>query len=210
MIAILTTNWLDPETLLHFGGITLLLVIIFLESGIFFGFFFPGDSLLISAGLLVKSGVIRIELWTLIVLIICAGLLGTFAGYYSGYKIRTLNIQYLNKRFFKREYLEKSRVFYQKYDFMAFIIGRFIPIVRTFLPILSGMIKVPVKRFFLINVLGFTFWTVLMTSAGYFLSSLSPVLTDNFEITLLIYNAITLLPVIIVIITKSWKITRSK
>jgi len=205
MNVILAINWLDPEYLLHLGGIALLLIIVFLESGILFGFFFPGDSVLISAGVLVQSGFFKIDLWALIVLIICAGLLGTLAGYYTGYKIRTLNIHYLNRKFFKEEYIEQSRKLYNKYDFMAFIFGRFIPIVRTFLPIFSGMIKVPLKRFFLINVIGFAIWTVLMTTAGYFLSSLSPFLTEHFELTLLIYNILTLLPVFIVVIRKSWK-----
>jgi membrane-associated protein len=186
----------NPEFLIQYGGLTLLLLIIFAETGLFFGFFLPGDSLLFIAGLLSDSEYIDQPVWLLIVLLIVAAVAGTSVGYYfgawAGARLKTKKESF----FYKKKYLEMADTFYRRYGLMAFIIGRFLPVIRTFIPILSGMVKIPFPRFFLFNVVGALCWICSLVLLGHFLGRIFPDLINYIEYIILLMVVVTAIPVI--------------
>lgn len=187
----------SPEEIIKFGGLTLLLLIVFAETGVFFGFFLPGDSLLFTAGLLTNMKVLDVPIWELILLVIIAAVAGSTVGYLSG---RWAN-GYFSKRkesfFYKKEYLEMTRAFYRKYGAMAFIIGRFLPVVRTFVTIMSGMVRIDFKVFFVFNVIGVAIWVLTMVLSGYMLGNIFPDLLDYIEIIVISMIVLTAIPIIL-------------
>jgi membrane-associated protein len=187
----------SPEEIIRFGGITLLLVIVFCETGIFFGFFLPGDSLLFTAGLLTNHKIIDVPVWQLILLVVIAAVAGSTVGYLSGRWAHG----YLSKRkenfFYKKEYMDMTRAFYKKYGAMAFIMGRFLPVVRTFVTIMSGMVRIDFRIFFLFNVLGVGIWVITMVMSGYLLGNVFPNILDYIEIIVIGMIVITAIPIIL-------------
>ncbi|HZI23815.1 MAG TPA: VTT domain-containing protein, partial [Chryseolinea sp.] len=125
----------NPEALIQYGGLVLLLLIIFAETGIFFGFFLPGDSLLFAAGLLSESEYLDTPVTVLIVLLIAAAVLGTTVGYGVGRWAKNYLEHRADNFFYRKKYIEMTEAFYQRHGMMAFVLGRFLPIVRTFVPI---------------------------------------------------------------------------
>lgn len=186
-----------PETIIQFGGLTLLLVIIFAETGVFFGFFLPGDSLLFIAGLLSDSEYLDINVSLLILLLVIAAVSGSTVGYLTG---RWAG-KYLQNRpdsiFFKKKYLDMTQAFYQKHGMMAFILGRFLPIVRTFVTILAGMVKIDMAKFVLFNFLGATIWIVVMVLSGHFLGRAFPQITTYLEVIVIGMILVSAIPVVI-------------
>ncbi|WP_256010696.1 DedA family protein [Desertivirga xinjiangensis] len=160
---------IDPERLLREGGFYVLLFVVFAETGLFFGFFLPGDYLLFLAGMFVATDKLDTSLSMLMTGLIFAAILGNFVGYWFGR--RTGSHLYLKKDslFFKRQYLVSAEEYYNKQGAFALIMGRFIPIVRTFAPIVAGVIGVDFKKFALYNVVGALLWITSLTLLGYFL-----------------------------------------
>lgn len=187
----------SPEELIRFGGITLLLIIVFCETGVFFGFFLPGDSLLFTAGLLTNHHIIDIPVWELILLVSIAAVAGSTVGYMSGRWAHG----YLSKRkenfFYKKEYMDMTRALYKKYGAMAFIIGRFLPVVRTFVTIMSGMVRIDFKIFFIFNVIGVGIWVITMIMTGYMLGNIFPDILDYLEYIVIALVVLTAIPVIL-------------
>lgn len=146
--------------------------IVFAESGLFFGFFLPGDSLLFTAGLLASQGLINII--ALLVLTFIAAVLGDNVGYATGKKIGDSLADKEDSWLFKKSYLEKTEAFYKKYGKKAIIFARFMPIVRTFAPILAGAGNMEYKTFFKYNLIGGFLWTWSILLLGYFLGSAFP------------------------------------
>lgn len=198
-------DFLNPEMIIRYGGLTLLLLIVFSETGLFFGFFLPGDSLLFVAGLLSDSEYINQPVHILIVLLTVTAIAGTCVGYFFG----AWAGPYLKNRkenfFYKRKYLDMAQDFYQRYGMMAFIVGRFLPIIRTFVPILAGVVKIPFSTFLLYNVLGASLWIVSMVLAGHWLGNVFPGLIDHIELVIIGMVAVTAVPVII----SYWKHAKS-
>lgn len=193
-------DWADlfnPERIIQIGGLALLLFIIFAETGLFFGFFLPGDSLLFIAGVFVDSKYLSISLWLLIILLIIAAILGTTVGYFFGKWAEF----YLKRRkenfFYKRKYLDMAQEFYQRYGMMAFILGRFMPIVRTFVPILAGMVRIPFGKFFFFNIVGAAIWIIIMVSAGNILGNAFPQVVDNLEYIVIGMVLVSTIPLIV-------------
>lgn len=186
----------SPEEIIRFGGITLLLIIVFCETGIFFGFFLPGDSLLFTAGLLTNHKILDVPVWQLILLVIIAAVAGSTVGYLSGRWAHG----YLSKRkenfFYKKEYMDMTRAFYKKYGAMAFIMGRFLPVVRTFVTIMSGMVRIDFKIFFIFNVLGAGIWVITMVMSGFMLGNVFPNILDYIEIIVVGMIVLTAIPII--------------
>jgi len=184
-----------PEELLRFGGKALLFLIVFLENGVFFGFFLPGDSLLFTAGLLCYLGVLDIELFNLITLIFFAAVGGYYAGYWFGN--RTGNALYKRKEsfFYKRKYIDVAENFYKKYGGITLIIGRFLPIVRTFAPILAGAVKVSARTFFFYNIIGAILWPSIVVTAGYYVGAVFPNALDYLDFIIVAFIIITTVPV---------------
>jgi len=168
-------NFTDPVHLIQYGGIILLLVIIYLETGFFLGLVLPGgDYLIFTAGLLCGSHYLDVSLPVLLVSMISAAVLGDFTGYAKG---KWLGEKLFNKpdaKIFKKSYLEKTNSFYLKYGIWAFIVGRFLPIIRTMIPMLAGASGIPLLKFSYLNIIGAVFWIGLLTPLGYFLGDAYP------------------------------------
>jgi membrane-associated protein len=196
---------LNPQAIIQYGGLALLLFIIFAETGLFFGFFLPGDSLLFMAGLLANSKYLDLPVWLLIILLIIVAVLGTTIGYWFGLGADKFFKNRKENFFYKKKYIDMAQDFYSRFGMMAFIAGRFLPIVRTFVPILAGMVKIKFGRFFLYNVLGAVLWITTMVMAGYLLGNKFPGITDHLEIIVVSMIVVTALPVIF-----SWLKTRKK
>lgn len=153
-------------------GLFGIIFIVFAESGLFFGFFFPGDSLLFTAGFLASQGFLNI--WALTPLVIIAAIGGDSAGYWMGNKFGGWLMKQKDSLFYQKRYLLRAQEFYEKHGGKTIILARFIPIVRTFAPIAAGMAKMKYPRFISFNVFGGIFWGGGLTLLGYFLGSIIP------------------------------------
>lgn len=196
-IRVVNSFWdiFKPEELIKFGGLALVMLVVFLENGIFFGFFLAGDSLLFTAGLLCVD-ILHVHILTLEICIALSAILGYYAGYYFGY--RTGEALYNKKEtiFFKRSYVSTAQEFYRKYGGMALILGRFLPIVRTFAPILSGVVRVEHRIFFLYNITGAVLWTGTLVTAGFYVDSLFPNALDYLNYIVITFIVITTIPIV--------------
>lgn len=190
-------TFLHPQSIIQYGGLALLLFIIFAETGLFFGFFLPGDSLLFVAGLMSGSTLFDVDIVTLNLSIIVAGILGNFVGYYFGKKTGPVLFKRDDSLFFKKKHANAAKNFYDRYGGMALILGRFIPIIRTFVPIMAGVVSIDFKKFVFYNIVGCVAWVVSMTLSGYFLGRMFPSLQENLEYIVIIIIAVSMIPVVI-------------
>lgn len=184
---------ISPEAIAQ-GGLMLIALIIFVESGLLVGFFLPGDTLLIAAGVLAAQGALPIQLT--IITIIVAAIVGDNVGYtigkYSGKRLFSKKDGVL----FKHEYVEQAQRFYDKHGGKAIIIARFVPIVRTFAPVVAGIGKMPRGKFFFYNVIGAIIWAVSVTLLGYWVGSKIPKIGDYLEYALLAVITLSLAPAV--------------
>lgn len=190
-------DYLNPENLIHYGGLTLLIIIIFAESGLFFGFFLPGDSLLFIAGLLSDSDYIGVNVVVLIVVLLIAAVAGSTTGYFFGHWAGAYLLTRRENIFFKRSYVETTKAFYEKHGIMAFIIGRFMPIVRTFVPILAGMAKIDFGKFLFFNFLGAAIWIIVMVTSGHVLGRMFPGIFSYLEYIVIGMVLVSAIPVVV-------------
>ena len=171
------TEYLNPKTIIELllakGGIFVyvgLVFIVFAETGLAVGFFLPGDSLLVVAGLFAAAG--KLNLALLLSLLFVAAVLGDAVGYYSGAKMGPHLFTRPKSLLFRPSHLQKAHSFYEKYGGKTIIIARFVPIVRTFAPIVAGAAKMPYRRFVMFNVVGGFLWVFTMILSGYYLGGL--------------------------------------
>ena len=165
-------QYLDPIFLIQTLGFFGVLGIIFAESGLFFGFFLPGDSLLFTAGLLASQNYLNI--WILIILGAVCAILGDSVGYAFGKKIGPQIFTREYSFFFNKKHISRSKLFFEKYGKKALILARFVPIVRTFTPILAGVGVMPYKSFIKYNIIGGLGWVIFMSFLGYFFGKIIP------------------------------------
>ncbi|WP_028297521.1 DedA family protein [Olivibacter sitiensis] len=198
-------EYLDAENLIRSGGFYLVLFIVFAETGLFFGFFLPGDYLLFLAGLFVASGMMDVSIYTLCGGLIIAGTAGNFVGYYFGMKAGPMLFKRDDSWFFKRKYIVMAEEFYNKYGGTALILGRFMPIIRTFAPIFAGIVRLDFKRFVLYNILGCILWVSLLTLLGYFLGREFPQIVEYIEYIVIGFIVIATAPIAIAVIKKFFK-----
>jgi membrane-associated protein len=182
---------IDLEALIQAVGLLGLFAIIFAETGLFFGFFLPGDSLLVTAGLVAQRG--ELDLGTMIAVLIIAAITGDATGYYIGRRAGERLYQREDSRFFKRNHLQRAEEFYQRHGGKTIVLARFMPFVRTFAPSVAGAARMPYARFALYNVTGGIAWIVSMTLLGYLLGEAAP---DVDLILLPILGGIVLLSVL--------------
>lgn len=163
----------DPQSIIAFGGLALLLFVVFAETGLLIGFFLPGDSLIFISGMICvsKPELLGVNLISLILLLCTAAILGNMVGYWFGYKVGPPLFERKDSLIFKKKYLEVTRDFYDKNGGKTLIIGRFLPIIRTFAPILAGVVKIDFKIFMLYNVVGAFAWIGTLCSIGYYLGT---------------------------------------
>ena len=166
-------NLTDAQSIISYG-FYFLLIIVFAETGIFFGFFLPGDYLLFMAGILNASGKLDVSIYTLIISLIIAGVLGNFVGYWFGYRAGPALFKRRNSFFFKQTYVQLAENFFCKYGGMALVLGRFFPIIRTFAPIFAGVVKYDFKKFSFFNFIGSIAWVSFFTLSGFFLGHKYP------------------------------------
>ncbi|PWS28099.1 alkaline phosphatase [Pedobacter yonginense] len=160
---------IDPEKLLREGGFYLVIFVIYAETGLFFGFFLPGDYLLFLAGMFVATGKLDVNIAVLLAGLCIAAIMGNFTGYWFGRKTGPVLYTRKDSFFFKKKYLKAAEDYYNKQGAFALIMGRFVPIVRTFAPIFAGVVKLDVKRFAFYNIVGGVLWITSLTLLGYFL-----------------------------------------
>jgi membrane-associated protein len=164
--------FLDPQNLLATFGTIGLFLIVFAESGLFVGFFLPGDSLLFTAGLFAAEGTLNLPL----ILVGCfvAAVAGDQVGYWFGKRVGPSLFRRPDSRLFKQEYVERAQHFFARHGAKTIVLARFVPIVRTFAPILAGVGHMPYRTFVSFNVIGGFVWAVGVTLLGYWLGNLIP------------------------------------
>lgn len=188
-------NLTDAQSIINLG-FCFLLIVVFAETGLFFGFFLPGDYLLFMAGLLCSSGKFDISIYTLVLSLIGAGVLGNYTGYWFGYRAGPSLFNRDNSLFFRRHHIKTAQDFYAKHGGKALVLGRFFPIIRTFAPIFAGIVKVELKKFTLYNFIGSIAWVCTFTLAGYFLGRKYPQLENYLEYIVLGLILVTSIPLI--------------
>lgn len=189
----------DPQSIIQYGGLWLLLFVVFAETGLLVGFFLPGDSLIFISGLLcaTKPHLLNVSFPILVVLLITAAIIGNMFGYWFGKKAGETLYKKKDSLLFKQQHLITTKSFYEKHGGKTLILGRFLPIIRTFAPILAGVIKVDIKLFMLYNFSGALAWILGIGGIGYFLGKRLPQVESYLGwivIGLIIFTAI---PVII-------------
>ncbi|NAW51913.1 DedA family protein [Elizabethkingia argentiflava] len=214
-------NLLNPDYYITKGGLWIILFIIFAETGLFVGFFLPGDSLLFVSGIYAttiisesfgSTGSDYMDTTILATLIAVAAILGNMAGYWFGYKSGPVLYEKKDTWLFKKKYLFKAHDFFDDHGRIAVIMARFLPIVRTFAPIVAGIVKMDKARFTLYNIIGGVLWSFSLVYGGHYLDKMfrdqmGIDLKSHLELIILILVVITTVPVIIKFMSKAKKKT---
>ncbi|MEP6627939.1 MAG: DedA family protein [Ginsengibacter sp.] len=201
-------NLVNPGWIVQHGGLYIVALIVFIETGLFFGVFLPGDSLLFIAGMIIANTLspftipfINLVYW--VGLITAAGVLGNFLGYWFGKKSNGLFFK-KDGWLFKRKYLQQAEEFYAKKGGRAIVVARFLPIIRTFAPIVAGMVQMKPAKFSFYNILGSFLWATSIVSAGFLLGE-NAWANDHLEKIILGIMLITTGPVLFKLLTKKKK-----
>ncbi|WSU67751.1 VTT domain-containing protein [Streptomyces sp. NBC_01102] len=189
-------SWLDPDYLLNTFGLPGLLLIVFAESGLLIGFFLPGDSLLFTTGLLVTTGDLKYPLWLVCTLVALAAIIGDQVGYLFGRQVGPALFKRPDSRLFKQENVEKAHEFFEKHGPKSLVLARFVPIVRTFTPIIAGVSRMNYRSFITYNIIGGILWGVGVTVLGAALGKIAFV-HENIEMILILIVLISVVPIVI-------------
>jgi membrane-associated protein len=192
-------SWLDPEQLLRMLGPYVLVglcLIIFAECGLLVGFFMPGDSLLFTAGLFVANGLIDTPIWLVCLLLTACAVMGNVVGYYLGYRAGPALFNRPDSRLFKREYVDKTHALFDKYGARAIVLGRFVPIVRTFITAVAGVGRMDRREYFTYSILGGVGWATGVTLLGFWLGGIAFV-RNHVELILIGIVALSIIPIVI-------------
>jgi len=203
------------EWVIHHGGLYVLLLIIFAETGLFLGFFLPGDSLLFTAGIYIDqlaANFFHVHYAVVIVLVILASFIGSFVGYLIGYKVGPNMFKWKDNFLFRKKYLLKAQTFFDKHGKSTVFLSKFLPVIRTFAPLVAGIVKMQRAVFLLYNAAGSICWVTLMVLAGHFLQSIilknyNFSLKDHIEMITVVIILVTTLPVFYkMLVTKNKKV----
>ena len=189
----------DPQSIIHYGGLWLLLFVVFAETGLLVGFFLPGDSLIFISGLLcaTKPELLNTDFIPLILLLMFAAIIGNIFGYWFGKKVGEKLYSREDSFLFRKQHLITTKAFYDKHGGRALILGRFLPIIRTFAPILAGVIKVDFKLFMLYNIFGAIAWISSIAGIAYVLGKKYPGIQNYIGYIVIGLIVITTIPVLI-------------
>jgi membrane-associated protein len=182
----------DVEALVRVGGLTALIAIVFVETGLFVGFFLPGDSLLVTAGLFAAGG--HLDLWSLFLFVSLAAIVGDTVGYTIGAKTGPRIFSREDSLLFHKKHLIATKEFYDRYGGITIILARFMPILRTFAPLVAGVGSMQYGRFALYNVMGGIGWVVSMTSIGYVLGKTIPDIDRYIHVVIAAVILLSLIP----------------
>lgn len=185
----------NVEAIVTWGGTFMVCAIVFVETGLFVGFFLPGDSLLVTAGLFAAKG--HLDLWVLLTLATICAIVGDQVGFWIGRSAGRALYNRPDSMFFKRKHLEKAHEFYEKYGGKTIVLARFVPIVRTFAPAVAGAAEMNYRKFVTYNVMGGFLWVWSMIWLGYGLLRFFPGIDKHIEIVILTVVFISILPGII-------------
>jgi membrane-associated protein len=186
----------DPAALfelVRWGGYVALVAIVFTETGLLIGFFLPGDSLLITAGLVAAAG--GLDIWWLNVLLSAAAIVGDSVGYAIGYRTGPKIFTREDSRWFSKRHLVRTREFYERHGGKTIVLARFIPIIRTFAPVVAGVGQMEYRRFLAYNVLGGIGWVVSMTWAGYLLGQAIPDIGRYIHVVIVVIVILSVIPI---------------
>ncbi|WP_415857007.1 VTT domain-containing protein [Sinomonas sp. G460-2] len=200
-------DWLNPDVFLRdspLGPWVVLVIcaIIFAETGLLIGFFLPGDSMLFTAGLLVATGAVKFNIWLLALLVVIAAILGNQVGYLIGAKIGPSLFSRPDSRFFKQENVRKAHAFFERHGGQSLILARFVPIIRTFVPVIVGVAGMDRRKFFLYNVLGAIPWGAGVTLLGAWLGQYEWV-GKNIDLIFVVIVLVSIIPIIVEFV-KGW------
>ena len=193
---VLASSLLNPEKLLERGGLAVLTAIVFAESGLLVGFFLPGDSLLFIAGFLSSSaGGHRLPALPVVIACVCAAaIIGDQVGYLFGRKVGPALFTRPDSRLFKQQNVHKAHAFFERHGAKTIVLARFVPIVRTFAPVVAGVSDMHYRTFVTYNVVGGLLWGAGVTTLGYFLGEID-IVKNNIELAILAIVAVSLVPV---------------
>jgi membrane-associated protein len=197
----------DVEFVVRTGGLVVLAAIVFTETGLLVGFLLPGDSLLVTAGIFAAGG--TFDLWKLNILLSLAAIAGDTVGYRIGYSTGPKIFTRENSLFFNRKHLMSAKTFYERYGGFTILMARFIPILRTFAPVVAGVGAMSYKRFIAFNIFGGIFWVMATTLAGYVLGRAIPNIQEQIHLIIAVVIFVSLLPAMIKIARERWKARRS-
>ena len=186
------------DDLIRWGGYVGLVLIVFTETGLLVGFFLPGDSLLITAGLVAATGVLNI--WWLNALLVIAAVVGDSVGYAIGARMGPRLFTRPKSLLFNPRHVERTRAFYARHGAKTIVIARFVPLVRTFAPVVAGVAGMEYRRFLLYNVAGGVGWVTSMTWAGYLLGQTVPNISEHIHIVVAVIIVLSLIPIAIEIL----------
>ncbi len=182
------------EEIVMWGGYAGLFFIVFAETGLLIGFFLPGDSMLVTAGLLIASGKVPLDIVLLNVVLCIAAVAGDATGYWIGLRTGHALYNRPQSRFFRRDHLLKTKEFYERYGGVTIVLARFMPFARTFAPVVAGIGEMTYRRFALFNIAGGVGWVLSMTSIGYFLGRSIPGVERHIEWIILLVVLISVAP----------------
>jgi membrane-associated protein len=186
----------NPESIIMYGGFWFLLFVVFSETGLFIGFFLPGDSLLFTAGILTSTGIIDIPIYIVVPAISIAAILGNSTGYAFGRRAGKAIFKRKKTLFFRPKHLYAAKDFYEKHGGKAIILGAFLPIIRTFAPIVAGAVELEYKKFIWFNITGAACWSFIMVLSGYFLGRYVPGVKEYLHYIIIFLIVITAIPII--------------
>ncbi|WP_019547802.1 DedA family protein [Streptomyces sulphureus] len=190
-------SWLDPDYLIQQFGLIGILTIVFAESGLLIGFFLPGDSLLFTTGLLVATDqYLHFPLWLVCLLIVIAAVVGDQVGYLFGRKVGPALFKRPDSKLFKQENVEKAHAFFEKHGPKSLVLARFVPVVRTFTPIIAGVSRMRYRSFVTFNIIGGVLWGAGVTLLGAALGQIEAV-RENIEMMLVGIVLLSILPIVI-------------
>ena len=183
-------------------GILAILFVVYAESGLLIGFVFPGDSLLFTAGYMVQQNILHLgslpfNIHIFVAMLFVAAVLGDSTGYTFGHKVGRKLFDRPNSKFFKKKYLVQAENFYEKHGALTIVLARFVPIIRTFAPIVAGTSKMHYRTFLLFNLIGAALWTASFTYLGYFAGAALTKAGVNIEVAAIIIILLSISPMII-------------
>ncbi|MEK6808374.1 MAG: VTT domain-containing protein [Nanoarchaeota archaeon] len=188
----------DVKEIIQWGGVLIICIIIFAETGLLAGFFLPGDSLLVTAGIFASAG--HLNLFLLLIFCSLSAIIGDQTGYYIGHKTGKFLFSKKDSLLFKHEHLEKAKVFYERHGPKTIVIARFVPIVRTFAPSVAGSVGMSYKRFVFYNIFGGVLWVFSTILIGFFLGSLIPDIDKKIHIVVGVVIVLSLVPIMVEVI----------
>jgi membrane-associated protein len=193
----------DTHHIIEYGGLILILAIVYIETGFFLGFVLPGgDYLLFAAGMFCGTHYLELPLVLLLALLILASFMGDLTGYFKGKWLGEKLFVDNNSRFFKREYLERGSGFYTRFGMWAFILGRFMPVIRTLVPMIAGATVFNYKKFLLFNLLGALTWVCTLVPLGYFIGKAYPDVMKYSIYIIFIFIVLASLPMLKILFSK--------